>query len=224
MKKFFTIILFVLNTFLSPLAVVSAGADSTAQYACILSEDTYFYETEKSAGGLFVLPKTYYVKVLSIGDEFTKVEYQADTEHTQTLIGYCKTSQLTFVDYIPVNPYLYATFEVIYTAEDAEKDDDLLGKITFTCAYYGDYSIGSKQYAYVLREGEYAYVPKPLGFRYEENTEHAEWLSSQGESPLVDTTATPIQIGVLVVLCLLVPLLSAVIIKSSHAPTYDIED
>ena len=128
------------------------------------------------------------------------------------------------MDFIPVNPYLYATFEVNYTAENAEAGDDFLGKLTFTCAYYGDYIIGLKQYAYVLREGEYVYVPKPQSFRYAENTEYAEYLSSQTESTLQSTAATPIQIGFLVVLCLLVPLLSALIIKSSKSPYVDPDD
>ena len=155
---------------------------------------------------------------------YTKVEYQTNGLHTKSIVGYCQTHQLTPVDFIPVNPYLYATFEVNYTAENAEAGDDFLGKLTFTCAYYGDYIIGLKQYAYVLREGEYVYVPKPQSFRYAENTEYAEYLSSQTESTLQSTAATPIQIGFLVVLCLLVPLLSALIIKSSKSPYVDPDD
>ena len=155
---------------------------------------------------------------------YTKVEYQTNGLHTKSIVGYCQTHQLTLVDFIPVNPYLYATFEVNYTAENAEAGDDFLGKLTFTCTYYGDYIIGLKQYAYVLREGEYVYVPKPQSFRYAENTEYAEYLSSQTESTLQSTAATPIQIGFLVVLCLLVPLLSALIIKSSKSPYVDPDD
>ena len=77
---------------------------------------------------------------------------------------------------------------------------------------------------YVLREGEFGYVPKPYDLTIPENTEYAEYLSSQTESTLQSTAATPIQIGFLVVLCLLVPLLSALIIKSSKSPYVDPDD
>lgn len=187
-------------------------------------DDTYFYETESDLSVLFTLPKTYFVKVLSQGERFTKVEYQTNGLHTQPIVGYCQTHQLTFVDFIPVNPYLYATFEVNYTAENADDGDNFLEKLTFTCAYYGDYIMGIKQYAYVLRDGEYVYVPKPQNFRYAENTEYAEYIASQTENGIQNSEATPIQIGFLVVLCLLVPLLSALIIKSSKSPYPDIED
>ena len=225
MKKLFSFILMIFLCFFNLTAAPPKSVQAAAtEYACILTSDTYFYPSENAAKGLFTLPKTYYVKVLSKGTLYTKVEYQTDSVATQALVGYCLTSQLTFVEYIPVNPYLYATFDVIYTAENAGSSDELLEKLTFTCTYYGDYEVGSKTYAYVLREGEYVYVPKPQDFAYPQNPEHEEWLSSQQPDSPLETNATPIQVGLLVVLCLLVPLLSAVIVKSSKSPTYDLEE
>ena len=199
-------------------------SDSAATYACILTSDVYFHQAETDASALFTLPKTYFVKVLAVGTPYTKVEYQTEAKHVKPLIGYCLTSQLTFVDYIPVNPYLYATFEVKYAAENAEQGDAFLEKLTFTCGYYGDYTMGTKTYAYVLRDGEYAYVPKPTDFRYAENPEYADRLSTEADASLSASSATPIQMGLLVVLCLLVPLLSALIIKSSKSPYFDPEE
>ncbi len=201
---------------------LSAESVDSAAYACILSNDVYFYTTAQDTSGIFTLPQTYYVKVLSIGEHFTKVEYQTDSEYTQILQGYCKTEQLTFVDYIPVNPYLYATFSVIYTAEDGWADDELVGKIELNCAYYGSYSIGSKQYAYVLQNGKYVYVPYPTEFSYPDNLEYSE--RTKETSPEQENNGNGLRIGILTVLCLLVPILATIILQSSKRPTYDPQD
>ena len=196
-----------------------AKSDSTERYACILTDGIYFYTSEQESSGVFILPKSYYVKVVATGKKFTQVEYLTDGEHTKVLRGYCLTEQLTFVDYIPVNPYLYATFSVIYTVEDGWAGDELIYKIELTCAYYGSYSIGSKQYAYVLQNGKYAYVPKPNDFTYTENTEYAERNTEHTE---VEESGNGIRIGILTVLCILVPILAAMILQSSkRAPHPD---
>ena len=223
MKKILTMLaLFILLTIGAPTAT-AAMAEPSPQYACVLSDDVYFYTSENESSGIFTLPKTYYVKVLSTGERFTRVEYLTDTEYTKTLVGYCLTHQLTFVDYVPRQPFLYATFEVVYTAADGEGSDELLEKLVFTCGYYGEYSIGAKRYAYVYQNGSCAYVPRPEHFRYAENPEYAERLSNSSE-PSSNEDVNPIQLGVLAVLCLLVPLLAAIILKNNKAPIYDPEE
>ena len=227
MKKFFILVWTLLYAFLIPSSIILTAADSNtptehasdAAYACILSDDVYFYTSEQETSGVFILPKTYYVKILSIGERFTQVEYLTDNEQTRALRGYCLTEQLTFVDYIPVNPYLYATFSVIYTAQDGWAGDELIDKIELICAYYGSYSIGSKQYAYVLQNGKYVYVPKPSDFSYAENTEYAERQGETAEES--EERGNGIRIGILAVLCLLVPLLAAIILQSSKRSPYD---
>ena len=224
MKKFLAMLTLFIIFIIGTPPVPKASADTgEAQYACILSEGVYFYTSENEYSGIFTLPKTYYVKILSVGERFTRVEYLTDTTHTKTLVGYCLTHQLTFVDYTPVNPYLYTTFDVIYTAANGDNNDDILDKLVFTCGYYGDYAIGAKRYAYVYKNGEYAYVPRPENFEYPESTEYADRLSSPNESEGA-ATVNPIQLGILAVLCLLVPLLAAIILKSNKAPVYDPEE
>lgn len=227
MKKFILLLLMLLYTLPSPLSVAITLAEhrpaeqeiGEESYACILDENVYFYTSAQETSGVFVLPKTYYVKVLSVGERFTQVEYLTDGEHTQAIRGYCLTEKLTFVDYIPVNPYLYATFSVIYTAEDGWADDELIDKIELTCAYYGSYSMGSKEYAYVLQSGKYVYVPFPSDFRYSENTEHAE-RSEEFAEPTSEN-GNGLRIGILAVLCLLVPILAAMILQTSKRAPYD---
>ena len=223
MKKFLTMLTLFIFLIIGTPTVPKAAADTGAQYACILSEGVYFYTSENEYSGIFTLPKTYYVKVLSVGERFSRVEYLTDTKHTKTLVGYCLTYQLTFVDYTPVNPYLYTTFDVIYTATNGDSNDEILEKLVFTCGYYGEYAIGAKRYAYVYKNGEYAYVPRPEHFEYPESTEYADRLSSPSESEGAAAT-NPIQLGILAVLCLLVPLLAAIILKNNKAPVYDPEE
>ena len=98
-------IIFTLIHALLPLQLTTARADTpTTGYACILTDTAYLYASSNERSGLFLLPKTYYVKTLSVGAEFTKVEYQTDGDGLKAIIGYCKTSELTFVDYTPKTP------------------------------------------------------------------------------------------------------------------------
>lgn len=226
MKKIFT---FLLSLFflIAPqgvsFATITASA-SSGDYACILSDGVYFHTAESPSSGIFALPKSYYVKVLSIGERYTKVEYLTDGERTKKLTGYCLTEELTFVDYTPVNPYLYATFDVIYTAENGESGDAMLDKLTVPCSYYGSYTIGAKEYAYVLQRGEFGYVPKPADFTYSENGEYAARLDGDASNAPASTNGNGSQVALLIVLCLIVPLLAALLIKGAKPLPYELDE
>ena len=214
-----------------PLRQTSAVAASEL-YACVCTDSAFFYAAKDERRGLFLLPETYYVKVLSSDADFCKIEYAYDSDYTQKLTGYAKTNELTFVDYTPKTPYLTHLFEVRYSLDDTQHDDDsFLNQITLTCAYYGDYKIGSKTYCYILRGDEFGYVPKPENFTFEKNTEYAEYLAAKEEeekptpsepSPKNDSSS-PAQIAILIVLCLLVPALAALILKPPKRPPYEEE-
>ena len=208
-------------------------AETTAQYACILNENTYFYSTKDETRGLFLLPQTYYVKVLSKDVDFCYVEYLADSPKSKRLCGYAKTSELTFVDFLPQTPYLYHTFEVSYYINDGlVGDSSFLNALTVECLYYGDYVVGTKTYCYVLRDESFGYVPKPNGFSYPKNSEYADYLSTQipvtpdgsDETQTPNESMPPAQIAILVVLCLLVPTLATLILKPPRRPPYEQED
>ena len=147
MKQFILSLLCAVILFLttSPPAPTAKAEPTPANgsYACILVENAYLYATSNERSGLFLIPKTYYVKALEVQGEFTKVEYSTDSEYTKKLTGYCKTAQLTFVDYVPSEPYFYTTFELVYRIDDSDKRYPFLTEITVTCAYYGEYPIDS---------------------------------------------------------------------------------
>lgn len=239
MKKFFLCALLSALIILYPLLSLLAfpiNADAseftepkTGDYACVLTNDAYFYTAPQTNSGLFLLPKTYYVRLLSYGSEYCKVEYQQEDMYTQKLTGYVKTERLAFVEYIPLRPYPYYVFDVTYRLDDLPQGTgNSFTEIVYTCAYYGDYPIGSETWCYVLRKGEFGYIPKPLDLSFEENTEYADYLASlknEQSSDAIENEKTngssPAQIAILVALCLLVPLLAALILKPSRRPPYD---
>ena len=235
MKKFILsalVAFYLWTSAIFPLAYSPVRADSPPAdvYACVLYDDAFFYATKDENQGLFVLPKTYFVKVLQTEEEYTKIEYQTDSEHAKKLTGYAKTSKLTTVDYIPKTPYLSLTFDIKYKLDDTSLDPSFLNELIITCAYYGDYKIGSKTYCYVLRGDDFGYVLKPTALTYAENPEYAERLQSQNTSAPTDDTETPMptqantspaEIAILVALCLLVPVLAGLILKSPRKPPYD---
>lgn len=230
---YFLYTIFPLATFAvqPPKQRISATAQTAASgYACILTDDVFFYPTRDEKRGLFLLPKTYYVKVLETSPDFCKIEYLYDDTYVKKLTGYARTSDLTFVDYIPERPYLYYLFEVQYRIDETVLETDgFLNELTVTCAYYGDYKIGSELYCYVLRGDSFGYIPKPTNISYEENPEYAEHVPPTETSPPTDTkeqsdTSSPAQIAILIALCLLVPVLAALILKPPRRPPYETDE
>ena len=207
-----------------------AATPSLGEYACILEENAFFYSAPDEQRGLFLLPVSYYVHVLDYGVEFCRVEYLYDDTDVKKLIGYAKTSSLTFVEYVPERPYFYYVFEIRYRIENGGLEDSaFLNEITLNCTYYGDYLIGSKTYCYVLRGGSFGYVPKPVTLSISRNTEYEEWLAAQtppenptsSEQLSSEEKSSPAQIAILVALCLLVPVLAALILKPPRRPPYE---
>ncbi len=212
------------------LAQANAPAEpQSGSYACILTDDVFFYASPDENEGVFLLPKSYYVKILSYGKEYCQIEYLYDGERVKKLVGYAKTHLLTPVPYLPQQPYFYYVFELNYRIDEAQTGEGFLNEITLSCAYYGDYKIGSKNYCYVLRGESFGYVPKPPSMTLPTNTEYADYLESL-KTPVPDETqpaasekesSSPAQIAILVALCLLVPVLAALILKPPRRPPYE---
>ncbi len=216
-----------------PIARLRPAAEEGERYAYIHTDSAYFYASQNENSGLFVLPKTYFVKVLSTQSEYYRIEYLYDSEYTKTLTGFAKKEDITLVDFIPNEPYLYHVFDVRYTIDGSTAESsDFLDQITLTCAYYGDYQIGSKTYCYVLRDGVFGYIPKPSNLYYAENSEYADYLASTSQNatpnaPQSEDTGegmSAAQIAILVTLCLLVPLIAALVLKSAKKHPYDTDE
>ena len=215
----------------APLSSETPQTPSIGSYACVLSDESYFYAAPSENAGLFLLPKTYYVKLLAYAPDFCQVEYLYDDAYVKKLIGYARTSELTFVDYIPEKPYLYYLFEISYRLDETSaQEEGFLTEIKATCAYYGDYKIGSTIYCYVLRGDTFGYVPKPAFVRYEENDEYAnrhlptDEPATKSEPQTDEPSSSPAQIAILIALCLLVPVVAALILKPPRRPPYEADE
>lgn len=149
---------------------LSAYAEEES-YACVLSKDVFFYEREDDSSGLFLLPYTYYVKILRRGMPYCYVQYLTDAPPFQAVYGYCKTGELTFVDYVPVRPFLYYTIDATYSLSESGPVFGSLSSLTLTYVYYGDYVIGSTVYHYVRLDDKTGYLPKTGELNYELNTD-----------------------------------------------------
>lgn len=235
MKKYILSALLACLCFLSNLhpwqahaQPAQADAVPANSYACILSTDAFFYATRDEHTGLFLLPQTYYVKILEYAEDFCKVEYLYDSTDCKKLVGYAKTPTLTPVAYTPQTPYLYKRFSVTYFPHAGDDTNaPFLDKIIIDCTYYGDFVIGSKTYCYALRDNQFGYIPKPDDFSYPRNHEYEERLSANTEptpttkSSSSESGSSAAQIAILVAVCLLVPVLAALILKPSRRPPYE---
>lgn len=170
----------------------------TSVYACIVNSDTYLYATQSEEDGIFILPQSYYVKVLSKGNSFCYVQYLENVADFKSVFGYCKTDELLFVDYTPLRPFLYLTFDVKYnidSSSDMFSTENILTSFSYKCVYYGDYIVGSARYSYVLVNGAYGYIPQTQPVSYEMNTDYLSYIVSldppdADENPVGDTENT----------------------------------
>ncbi len=236
MKKLFILLnsvlllfLFCLQTaFPTPKRALAEAELRAGTYACILT-DAYFYDAPDAPRGLFLLPRTYYVKILEYDETYCKIEYLYDASDVEKLIGYARTELLTPVAYTPKRPYLYYILDVRYRIDDTIDDSAFLNQITVSCAYYGDYVVGAETYCYVLRGDTFGYIPKPTDLKLPVNTEYDEYLATLLPQTSSDETeaqadSSPAQIAVLIALCLLVPVLAALLLKPPKNNPYDTDE
>ena len=212
MKVVICLILFLCSLiapFPSPTAVADEG-----RFACV-KQDCYFYLTKDLSNGIFILPETYFVKLLDEGDDYYHIEYLLDGEGTKKVTGFCPKERVSPVDFQPTNPYLIRFFELTYTLQ-AGVEKGFLTQITLTCTYYGDYYVGTTAYAYVLRGEEFGYVPKPEGFTYDKNLEYEQSLSPS--TPSINPNASPPSYVYLIALALLAPAAAFLLLKFSKQP------
>ena len=100
MKKIFLILFALL--FLSFVEINFASAEDNI-YGKVKNSEVYFYSSLSSASGLFKLPYSYFVSVISVEGEFYQVTYK-------DLIGFVKKEDVTLMRGTPNSPYLNSTF------------------------------------------------------------------------------------------------------------------
>lgn len=169
----FIILLLAASAFPAFLPAFAAEEGTDTGYARVVQEDVYLYAAPQSDSGLFILPRTYFVRLTGQAGGYYSVEYLSGTNAVQ---GYCRTEDLEPVDYIPETPFLEYETEVTFTAGSGDLPDGFITEYSVPASFYGTFYYGSSVYYYVSIGGETGYVPAsacpPLN--YPENTEHTQ--------------------------------------------------
>ena len=144
---------------------LTAGEDV---FARIFSDDVYIFSDEAATDGIFILPRTYFVKITEYSPETCRAVYcYEDYDYARSVYGFVKTRELTFVSDPPrlrSFPLLFPEFEgkgyfyknnrfdSTYSVSSAEKD----------AFFYGYYLSGNGKYCYVLQDGKFGYYSADL--------------------------------------------------------------
>lgn len=175
-------------------------------YARITEDGVYLYRTASASAGLFVLPRSYFVKITGEAGDYLAVEYLSATAGRTAVRGYVLAEEVTAVDYIPETPYLYYSVDVTFSAgEAAGLPSGFITEYTVSAPFYGTFSFGSSTYYYVELNGTFGYVPASActALDYPLNTEHTE-VPAPEEPDEQPTAQAGLSTASIVLICLLV--------------------
>lgn len=210
-------------------AAAASPGPSDGGYAVINARDVGFFEQPDENTLLFLLPYTYYVRVCGTEGDFTAVEYAADRAPYAALTGYCRTDELTFVDYVPRVPYLEQAMEITYSVQDnGGAGTSSLLTVKKQAAFYGHRYLNGQLYCYVLCDGEFGRVAAERLPDYPLNTEYEDYLASlppeqangaeNGEGGLSAAAIVAICVG-----CVAVVAIAVFVARGKRPPAYDPE-
>ena len=175
------VLLLALPALFWPAAAAEPGAETgdaeTPAYARVEQDGVYLYRSPSAEAGLFVLPRSYFVRLTGEAGDYYAVEYLSGTAGRTAVYGYCLRSDVTPVDYQPATPYLYYAVDVTFrTGEAAGLPAGFFTEYTVSAPYYGSFRFGSSTYYYVELNGAFGYVPAAAcgALDYPLNTEHTE--------------------------------------------------
>ena len=219
--------LFALMILIFPVPQKVARAEEPV-YAVADSPNVWFYSAENEESGLFLLPYTYYVKVLRRGTLFCAVQYLVDAAPYKSSSGFCKTEDLTFVDFIPERPYLKREITVSYTAENATgtwMGKGAFDKVQKSFVYLGTSYLGTARFYYVYADGVFDYVPATGEILFDLNTDYLESASATPNEPNGgDAATTPatglsaVQIAVICVGSAALGIVAMCVLRGKKAP------
>lgn len=198
-----------------------------ARFAVAAQRNVWFYSRADDAAGLFILPYTYYVRIVSEGNDFCAVEYLEDDGTRKKVSGFCKTEQLTFVDFTPARPYLYRDVVVKYQIQDAVNPSGTgpFDSVERTFAYYGTYYMGTSLYQYVYSDGNFGYVPAAEEPVYDLNTDYLSAIAEpEPEEPQQQTSLSSGIIVAICVLCVALVAIAALVLRGKRASSHEVSE
>lgn len=221
MKKFLFVLLPMMVlcalpfAFARPAVPRSASAETDGQYAAVNKSNVFFYEYPDESAPLFVLPYTYFVRILGREGDFLHVKYAAAE-------GYCLASEVVTVNFAPHVPFLEKTVDFVYTLDDPGRagDEDLL-TVTRTYDYYGHLYENGCLYYCVLADGELRRVPAERLLDYELSTEYADYVAATAEA---ERTSGGLSAAAIVGICVASVAavgVAALVARGKRPPAYD---
>ena len=176
MKRFILslslLVLIAFSLFHVPQSLPVQTRAESEVYAVATTADVWFYGSQNESDKLFCIPRTYYVKVVARGEQFSLCEYLKDNPPFQKVLGYCKSDSLTFVSFIPERPYLYREVTVEYVLPGAALGNGTFAGKRETFVYYGTRYEGGQLYFYVGKNGEFDYIPADEELVFDLNTDY----------------------------------------------------
>lgn len=198
-------------------AVIPAAPEKTANaesaeisdtYAVAAQHDVWFYSEPNGDKGLFILPFSYYVKVLKVSRPFCEVEYLEDAVGYEKVTGYCRYDDLQFVDFVPKRPYLHLNLTLVYSLNDTEGiEGTSLSTYERPVTFYGTYYNGTALKYYVYVDKQFAKVsPSDVkeDVKYDYNTDYLTPTSAgtdDGKPSSSGEGLSGVQIAVICIVC-----------------------
>ena len=189
----------------------------TLRYAVAADSNMWFYASESEESRLFLVPETYYVRVLNEGDVFSAVEYLVNDAPYKKVMGYCRTSALTFVDFIPARPFLRKLVTAHYTLPDAGLLGGSFSGVDKTFVYYGARYESGQLYFYVLDGSTFGYIPAEAPIDFERND---DWLnvptppvSGENDGTMSGGDPSVVQIIIICVICAAAAVIAALVVR-----------
>lgn len=103
MKKFIFVLVFLLCFFICQPYQIAYASDFF--WAKVYSDNVLFYAQATSESGLFIIPKSYFVKITAEKEDFYQVQYK-------DIVGFVKKNEVSPMNGTPVTPYFVESFRV----------------------------------------------------------------------------------------------------------------
>ncbi len=180
--KIFAPLIFLISCLLFPTATQTIAQADEFQYAVAPDSNVWFYSSEREEDKLFLLPETYYVRILSTGETYSAVEYLVNEPPYKKIMGYCRTDAIQPVPFTPERPYLKKQITAKYTIPDSGGgiSGPMLGTIEKMFVYYGLRYENGQLYYYVLDGETFGYIPAQSAPDFERND---DWLNYKPTPP-----------------------------------------
>ena len=162
MKKLVVACLLIMLSLGNCIHVYALGEDSG--WARIVKDNVYLYAEEDSSKQLFMLEKSYYVRVLDKNDKMVYVSVMENETNFPRIKGYVKRTDVEFCSEAPLTPY-YPTVRLTVTANSVHlkfsastsAKDVVTALNTQKVSYYGKIN-NDRNWYYVCFDGEFGYI------------------------------------------------------------------